>query len=69
LDGHGAGGPVKVLFTTIHRRELKQVEAIIHEVNPKMFYSVEEVRASSEGVFHPRRREQLMSKFDVMKKK
>ena len=69
LDGHGADGPVKVLFTTIHRRELEQVEKIIREVNPKMFYSVEEVRASSEGVFHPRRRQQLMKKFDLIKKK
>jgi len=69
LDGHGSGGPVKVLFTTIHRRELEQVEKIIHELNPKMFYSVEEVRASSEGVFHPKRRQQLMKKFDLIEKK
>jgi uncharacterized protein YebE (UPF0316 family) len=69
LDGHGAGGPVKVLFTTIHRRELEQVEKIIREVNPKMFYSVEEVRASRDGVFHPGRRQQLMKKFDLIKKK
>ena len=69
LDGHGADGPVKVLFTTIHRRELEQVEKIIREVNPKMFYSVEEVRASSEGVFHPSRRQQLMKKLDLIKKK
>jgi len=69
LDGHGAGGPVKVLFTTIHRSELEQVEKIIHEVNPKMFYSVEEVRASSEGVFHLGRRQKFMKKFDLIKKK
>jgi uncharacterized protein YebE (UPF0316 family) len=69
LDGHGAGGMVKVLFTTIHRRELQQVEKIIHEFNPKMFYSVEEVRAFKEGVFHPKRRQQFMKKFDLIKKK
>ncbi len=69
LDGQGAGGPVKVLFTTIHRSELEQVEKIIHEVNPKMFYSVEEVRASSEGVFHLGRRQKFMKKFDLIKKK
>ncbi len=57
------------VFTTIHRRELEQVEKIIHELNPKMFYSVEEVRASSDGVFHPGRRQQLMKKFDLIKKK
>lgn len=69
LDGRGAGGPVKVLFTIIHRRELAEVEKIIHAVNPRMFYSVEEVRASSEGVFHPGRRQKFMKKFDLIKKK
>jgi uncharacterized protein YebE (UPF0316 family) len=69
LAGHGASGPVKVLFTTIHRRELPQVAQILQEVNPKIFYSVEEVRTSSQGVFHPKRRQQLLSKFDWIKKK
>jgi uncharacterized protein YebE (UPF0316 family) len=69
LDGRGAGGPVKVLFTIIHRRELEQVEEIIHAVNPKMFYSVEEVRAANQGVFHPNRRRQFIKKFTLIKKK
>ena len=69
LEGHGSSGPVKVLFTTIHRRELSQVAHIIQAVNPKIFYSVEEVRTSNQGVFHPNRRQQLLSKFDWIKKK
>ena len=69
LDGHGTSGPVKVLFTIIHRHELVQVADIIQAVNPKIFYSVEEVRTSSQGVFHPKRRQQLLSKFDWIKKK
>lgn len=67
LDGHGAGGPVKVLFTTIHRSELEQVVGIVHSVNPKMFFSVEDVRQSSDGVF--RRPIQRRLAWDWAKKK
>lgn len=51
LPGHGAESQVEVLFVIIHRRDLDQVVQIIREVNPKIFYSVEEVRASNQGVF------------------
>ena len=51
LQGHGAEAEVKVLFVIIQRRDLEQVVQIIREVNPKIFYSVEEVRASNLGVF------------------
>jgi uncharacterized protein YebE (UPF0316 family) len=51
LEGHGAEAEVKVLFVIIQRRDLEQVVQIIREVNPKIFYSVEEVRASNQGVF------------------
>lgn len=69
LEGHGASGAVKVLFTTVHRRELAQVVHLIQAINPKIFYSVEEVRTSNQGVFHPGRRQQLTGKFDWLKKK
>lgn len=51
LQGHGAEVEVEVLFVIIQRRDLDQVIHIIREVNPKIFYSVEEVRASNQGVF------------------
>lgn len=69
LAGEGSEGPVIVLYTVIHRSELEHVRDIILSVNPKLFYSVEEVRGSSEGVFHPKRMQRVMSKFDLIKKK
>ena len=51
LPGHGAESQVEVLFVIIQRRNLNQVVQIIREVNPRIFYSVEEVRASNQGVF------------------
>lgn len=51
IPAEGSQGHVEVVFTTIHRKDLPEVVGIIRELNPKAFYSVEEVRTFSEGVF------------------
>jgi uncharacterized protein YebE (UPF0316 family) len=49
----GALGPVTVLYTVFRRKELNEVVDIISQVNPKAFYTVEEIRSAREGIFHP----------------
>jgi len=51
IDGHGASGPVKVIFTIFKRQDLPHVIGTIKQYNPKAFYSVEEVKSVAEGVF------------------
>ena len=51
LDGHGAMGPVHEVQTVIKRSLLPEVERIIKEHNPQLFYEIEEVRAVNAGVF------------------
>lgn len=51
MDGHGAKGPVKILFTIVKRKDVPAISAIIQEVNPAAFYSVEDVRSANMGVF------------------
>jgi uncharacterized protein YebE (UPF0316 family) len=51
LDAQGSAGAVKLIYTIINRRDLKDVESIIHEVNPKAFISVEEVSETQAGIF------------------
>ncbi len=53
VDGEGANGPVKLIYTVVKRRNLKQVVAIIHDCHPKAFLSVEDVRSTEEGIFPP----------------
>ena len=50
----GAQGPVTIVFTVVKRQELSRVIGIIKEFNPHAFYSVEDVRHASEGVFPAR---------------
>lgn len=51
VNGEGSSGPVKLLYTVIKRKDLSAVSAIIHSINPKAFYSVEEVRSAESGIF------------------
>ena len=53
VDGAGATGPVKLIYTIVKRRHLKEVVAIIHSLHPKAFLSVEDVRSTEEGIFPP----------------
>ncbi len=51
VDAEGNYGPVKVIFTVIKRSSLAEITEQIKKFNPKAFYSVEDVRGASEGIF------------------
>ncbi len=51
IDALGATGNVKLIFTIIKRVDVDEVVGMIKHFNPKAFFSIEEVRAASEGVF------------------
>ena len=56
VDANGKEGPVKILFMVIKRKNLDEVEVLIHLHHPNAFYSIEDVKDSSHGVFSKRRR-------------
>ncbi|MEI7661664.1 MAG: DUF2179 domain-containing protein [Bacteroidota bacterium] len=47
----GMMGPTKMLFTTIRRKEARQVIGIIRQFNPTAFYTIDEVKVVSGGYF------------------
>jgi uncharacterized membrane-anchored protein YitT (DUF2179 family) len=51
IDGEGASGKVKMVFTIIKRQDLPHVVGIIRQFNPNAFYSIDEVKSVAEGVF------------------
>ncbi len=51
VDGHGATGPVKVVLSIVPRRRLALVTALIKEIDPKLFYSIDDIQTASEGIF------------------
>lgn len=51
IDGHGAKGPVKIILTVIKRKDINIVRNLIELNHPTAFYSVEDIRTVSRGVF------------------
>ncbi len=51
FDGQGGTGQVKLIYTTIKRKDTNSVVEIIKMFNPKAFFSIEEVRLANEGIF------------------
>jgi len=51
IKAEGASGDVSIIYTIVKRHSIGGVEEIVKQFNPKAFYSVEDVRYVSEGVF------------------
>ena len=50
-DGHGASGPVMLIYTVVMRTQLSHVVDLIQDVHPKAFFTVEELRSAEQGIF------------------
>jgi uncharacterized protein YebE (UPF0316 family) len=55
VEAHGAKEKVNLIYTIVQRNDLKKVIEIIYNFNPKAFYTIEDVRATNEGIFPPRK--------------
>jgi uncharacterized protein YebE (UPF0316 family) len=51
VEAEGSTGKVNIIFTIVPRKHNKKVIEIIHRLLPKAFYTVEEVKSVSEGIF------------------
>ncbi|MBK7667113.1 MAG: DUF2179 domain-containing protein [Sphingobacteriaceae bacterium] len=51
VNGQGAMGPVKIIFTVVKRTNKSEIIKLIEEYSPNAFYSVEEVKKFEHGVF------------------
>jgi uncharacterized protein YebE (UPF0316 family) len=50
LAGEGATGPVHVLLTVVKRKEVKRVVSIIKQIEPRAFYSIDDLQAAAAGI-------------------
>lgn len=51
VQGQGYQAGVTLVYTIIKRKDLQPVTAIIHELHPDAFISIEELRSAEKGVF------------------
>ena len=51
VDGQGANGPVKLIYTVVKRKDIPLVLGLIHQTHPHAFLSIEDVRSAQQGIF------------------
>jgi uncharacterized protein YebE (UPF0316 family) len=51
VEGEGSLGKVQLIYSIVKRENLQKVIEIINEFNPKSFYSIEDIRKVSAGIF------------------
>jgi uncharacterized protein YebE (UPF0316 family) len=71
VKAQGARGDVNLIYTIIKRSDLPHVIDIINRINPRAFYTIEDVRFVREGVFpdeEPSRMKNYLSMLRFWKK-
>ncbi len=51
VDAKGATGQVKIVYTIVRRKDIDNVLSIINQCNSNAFYSIEDAKATNQGVF------------------
>lgn len=69
VNAEGARGPVKMIFTVVPRKSVKEVVELINQYTPKSFYSVEDVRSASQVNYLPVKRSIWSDVFSMRKAK
>lgn len=59
VDIEGMTGKLKMIFTIVKRKDLKEVLGIIQEHNPQAFVTIEDVKTAKEGFFRMSRKKLL----------
>jgi uncharacterized protein YebE (UPF0316 family) len=66
LDAQGARGNVRIILTVVNRIDVSRITEHIERTNPKAFFSIEDIRYVSQGVFRPRAQTTLSGIFDSL---
>lgn len=69
VAGRGAQSDVTLVYTIIKRKDLQEVVAIIHQLHPQAFISIEELRAAEKGVFPPESSRRRLGRYRLLGKK
>ncbi len=69
MDAVGREGSVKLLFSTIHRRDLKKYLKIVHEIRPNAFFTIEDIRQVKGNVFEKTKRTSIFSRINPQNRK
>lgn len=69
VDAEGSTGKVKIILTIIKRKDIPHVTSVINQFNPNAFYTIEEIKAVSRGIFKPRENRSLIEAIGLAARK
>jgi uncharacterized protein YebE (UPF0316 family) len=55
IEAHGAKEKIFLVYSIVHRHELPKAMNVIHNFNPRAFFTIEDIRAVNEGIFTPKK--------------
>jgi uncharacterized protein YebE (UPF0316 family) len=67
VEAKGAKEKVHLIYSIVQRQELDSVIQIIDTVNPKAFYTIEDVRSVNEGIFVPNKQRYIFPFTHILK--
>lgn len=53
IDAQGAEGNVKIIFTVVRRKKVRDIIDVVRQCNPRAFYTVEDIRFVTERNLFP----------------
>ena len=67
IEAHGAKEKVHLIYTIVQRNDMEDVIRIINDFNPKAFYTIEDVKTANEGIFHSRKRKNVIPFSNILR--
>ena len=67
IAAHGDKEKIDIIYSIVHRNELKNVLNIITSFNERAFFTVEDIKSASEGIFNPRKKSHLFPFANVIR--
>ncbi len=59
MNAEGSKGPLKIIFSIVKRKHLKQFVESLDQIMPNSFYTIEEVKSVEKGIFKATNRKSL----------
>jgi uncharacterized protein YebE (UPF0316 family) len=67
IEAHGAKERVHIIYSIVQREELAKVLNVINKFNPKAFFTIEDIKAVKEGIFHPKKEKTLFPFSNILR--
>ena len=46
VDGHGSQGPVRIIFSVLPRKKMKEIISLVNEIEPAAYYTIENIESA-----------------------